>query len=99
MKDVSIYERKGRPVFYISYYSAEKMRRVHEATPFRTDNPEGKRCAYEMALQKGKEAAIYRQSNPSERWEAWVNQFLESRYHAVNQAKTLRRYKQAWHWP
>lgn len=96
MKDASTYKRAGRPVYYISYYSVPKMKRVHEATTFRTDDPEGRRKAYELAQDKAKAAAAYKGNSDNERWETWVLPWLEKHY--ARQAKTLSRYKTSWRW-
>ena len=97
MKDCSVYARKGRPVYYLSYWSAEKLSRVHEATPFRVDDPEGKRRAYELAQERAKEAAVFRDTEATERWESWVPDFLKRKYGA-RQQKTLKRYQASWKW-
>lgn len=96
MKDASVYARTGRPVYYVSYYSVEKMARVHEATSFRVDDAEGRKKAFGFAQEKAKAAAVFKGDNDSERWETWVVSFLEKQYR--RQAKTLRRYMSSWRW-
>jgi hypothetical protein len=96
MRGISVYERDGRPVYYVAYDCPRRARRVFEATPFRTDNPEGKRRAYNFAIEKAKELAIDGSVAKSERWETWVLPFLEHQYR--ESPLTLRRYKQAWKW-
>lgn len=83
-------------MYYISYFCPQTMKRVHKSTQFRLDDAEGKRKAYELALQKAKDAAVYKGTSNSERWETWVRPFLESRYR--DQLKTLKRYSQSWGW-
>lgn len=92
---VSVYPRKGSPHFYVSYPDPKTYARKHAATDFRTDDPEGKKKAYEYALQLAKTARVHG-DNSSERWEAWVEPSLKKRYAKPTQIRTLTRYLGAW---
>jgi hypothetical protein len=95
MIDVSIYRRTGRPVWYVSYPCPIALKRVHRATQFRLDDPEGRRKAYHFALQRAKESRVYQQAE-SERWSVWAQPFLEQHYR--RQKPTLQRYLISWKW-
>ncbi len=93
MKGVSVYQRKGRGVWYISFPDPESYLRRSLATPFRLDDPEGEKKAYDLARER---AAVARVHGPqdAELWEAWVLPFLQERYR--KQPLTLRRYSTSW---
>lgn len=93
MKGASVYERKNRPVYYISYYPPNAYGRVSQATPFRVDDPGGKGKAYNLALERGKISRIH-EGNTAERWHVWVVPFLEQRYR--RSPLSLRRYMTSW---
>lgn len=96
MNDTSVYARKGSPKWYVSYWCAKRLKRVHEATPWRTDDPTGRKHAMRFAAAKATEAAAFRGHAKLETWGTWVVRFLEDRYR--NSPKTLTRYKNAWDW-
>jgi integrase len=83
-------------VWYVSYFSAQKMKRVHVATRWRVDDPTGHKNALRFAEEKSRDAAPYREVNKTEVWSAWVVPYLENHYR--RQKKTLKRYLGAWDW-
>lgn len=99
-KGVSIYPRKGRCYYYVSY--PDPLRpdkyRIQKSTPFRVDDPEGMRKANAYALELARDLRVAGEGAQSERWEAWVLPFLEQQYRAPSQALTLKRYTGAWEW-
>lgn len=93
MKGASVYQRKGRPVWYISYYPRNGYNRVHEATQFRIEDPTAKGKAYELALERAKLHRID-EGNAAERWHVWVVPYLEDRYR--RSPLTHSRYLTSW---
>lgn len=96
MSDTSVYPRKGSPKWYVSYWCVKKMKRIHEATPWRIDDPAGRKHALRFAAAKSEEAAAMRGNAKHETWGAWVEKFLSDRFR--QQRKTLTRYLNAWDW-
>lgn len=96
MKYASVYPRKGSPRFRISYWCPVKQTRVHETTPFRTDDPQGRRKALARAYELSKSARADKEVGGADRWERWVADFLNERHHGPGQQKTLKRYLGAW---
>lgn len=92
----SIYQRKGRPVWYVSYFCTKAIRRVHVATPWRVDDPTGRKHALRFARLKEQDAAAMRGNAKHETWNAWVPGFLSDRYR--RSPLTLSRYMNAWDW-
>lgn len=95
MKDASVYLRSGRPVWYISYYCPKRLRRVHEATSFRVDNPQSHKRAIAAAAKHSAAAARAPRAS-RESWTKWVEPYLDDRFR--NSKRTLERYKTAWAW-
>lgn len=91
----SVYARSGRAKFYVSFDCPATARRLHRATPFRTDDPEGgrKALAFAAALAKPKPSDREYQT---EAWETWVPAFLRQQYR--RQQKSLQRYLISWKW-
>lgn len=93
MADISVYPRKRSPFFYISYLCPTRLRRTHQATPFRTDDPRGERLAYELARERSAGAEIFARGAKRERFDTWVPSWLQITY---RNAKTRLRYSGAW---
>ena len=94
VKYVSVYKNGARPSWYVGYLDPMSGARICEATPFKINDPVGKKKAYDYACQKAKEAAVLVESGRGEAWEQWVPQFIEITWR--NQPKTLRTYKVRW---
>jgi integrase len=92
----SVFQRTGRPVWYLKYVSTSTGQWVSEASPFRTDDPAGEKKALRSAEQKAKEFEQTGLARRNERWEVWVRPYLDQRYR--NSALTLKRYLGAWDW-
>lgn len=94
----SVYRRKGRKYYYISYRDPLRPERyrIHEATPFLVSDPEGMRKANDLAQQKAGAIRISGDGAQTERWESWVLPFLEHQY--ADSPLTLRIYKTSWRW-
>ena len=93
LTDSSIYPRKGSPHWYVSYWCARTGSRIHRATPWRVDDPAGKKQVLRFAAQKAQEGQALRGAAKHEVWSAWAGSYLDDRYR--RQAKTLQRYKSA----
>ncbi|HZZ57931.1 MAG TPA: site-specific integrase [Opitutaceae bacterium] len=89
----SIYSRKGSPYFYVSYFSVDRLKRVHEATPWRTDTASGRRNAERYLAEKIRLAQLLVGSH-GDGWAAWVRLFLQERY--GRSPTTFQRYENAW---
>lgn len=96
MKHASVYERARSPYFYVSYYCVKKMKRVHEATPWRVGDPSSRKLALRFAAAKSQEADAFRGVRKTEVWSVWVEKHLENTFR--KQPRTLDRYKEAWDW-
>jgi hypothetical protein len=96
MEGASIYARKGSSKWYVSYWCATRLKRVHEATPWRVADPTGRKHAMAFAAAKTSAAAAFRGHAKLEVWGAWVEKYLSDRYRGV--PKTLQRMKNAWDW-
>lgn len=94
MKDTSVYERSGRPHWVVSYWCPKKMKRVHETTAWRVDDPAGKKHALRMAAVKSQEASAFRGLRKHEVWVAWVEKYFADKFRT--QQLTLKRYLNAW---
>ena len=90
---VSVYKRAGRSVWYIAYFDPKSYARVCRATEFPHANPQMKPKAFQLAVELSKEARLH-EGVASERWEAWVGQYLEQRYR--RSPLSLSRYKISW---
>ena len=89
----SVFPRSGRPVWYAKFVSAETLDWLSVATPFRLDDPAGKRKAIHFAESKAREYARTGLARRKEGWSVWVQSFLENRYRVPT---TLKRYLGAW---
>lgn len=95
---VSVYPKKGRRFYYLSYYDPARpdRYRIQEATPFRLDDPEGLRKAHALAAEKAKAVNVDGGGSKAEQWVSWVLAFLEHQY--ADSPLTLARYTGAWKW-
>ena len=89
----SVFCREGRPTWRIKYVGPRGAW-VHETTPYRVDDAGGRRKAILLAERKAKDYAPGRLGRRTERWSAWVETFLASRYRGS--PRTLQRYLGAW---
>ena len=89
-KGVSVYERAGRPVYYVSFIPSNGYDRVHRSTQFRIDDAAAKARAFEWAREQAKESRVYR-AGDEELWHQWVPGFLDQRYR--RSPLTLKRYR------
>lgn len=89
----SVFTRKGRPVWYAKFVSAETLGWQSIATPHRLDDPAGKKKAIRFAESKAQEYTRTGLARRNESWTFWVPRFLEARYKV---ATTLKRYQGAW---
>ncbi len=95
MEKSSVYIRAGRPCWYVSYFCIRRLRRVHESTGFRLDNPLSEKRAREMAAKR--DAAAAKAFGGNERaWQVWVMPWLEEKF--ARSPRTLERYKTAFAW-
>ena len=95
-KYASVYARKGSPFWWISYWHPKKQKRVHEATPYRLDAPQGKRKALDLADEKSKRARADKAETGKDRWECWVEVFIADHYPPATRKKTYDRMRGAW---
>jgi integrase len=72
------------------------MKRVHETTAFRIDDPSGYKKALRFAQDKSELATACRGFDRREAWGAWVEDFLRLNY--AEGSRTLERYLGAWDW-
>lgn len=93
-KDASIYARARSPYYRCSYWDPVRMKRVHETTDFRVDDPSGYRKALRFAMDKSELAKAQRGFHKQEAWGSWVIPFFERRHEAGS--RTLERYLSAW---
>lgn len=93
MKGFSVFRRAGRPVWYITFLSADSGSWKQAATDFRLDDPTGEKRATRLAEHLTQQ--FYRSANAShkETWAAWVRPYLARRYRP---GLTLTRYLCAW---
>lgn len=94
MKYASVIVRKQSPRYSVAYWCPVRQARVFETTPFLLSDPNGRRKALAMANEKSKHATAGKETGDSERWESWVEAFLNDRYRG--RALTLPRYIYAW---
>ncbi len=94
--DTSVYQRTGRPCWYISYWDPATMKRKHATTRYRIDDPSSHKLALRLAMEKAQASAAFRAAAPAEVWSSWVERYLADRYRG--QPKTLQRYSSAWDW-
>lgn len=95
VRGVSVYRRKGRGAWWLSYFDPQRMRRVHEPTPFPADD-NGHKKALRLAAEKAKEREVFGRYAKRETWSAWVPHYVRERY--ARSPLTLKRYENAWDW-
>jgi hypothetical protein len=95
-RDASVYKRPNRPNWFVVYYCTTQLKRVHEATPFRVDEPTGYKRALAFAAAKSVAAIAFRGHAKREVWNAWVPRFIHERY--TVSPLTLKRVANAWAW-
>jgi integrase len=94
MRNVAVYPRKKSPFYYVSYPCPKRLKRVHEATPFRIDDPAGERKAYLLAMEKSDGATVLMSGSKAERFEVWVVPWLDLQYR--HSPITRARYTASW---
>lgn len=94
MQGISVYERAGRPTWYIAYDCPRKLKRVNESSGFRLDDPRGKIKAYALARERSQSGVVHGLKHSQENWSVWVEPWLRDRYR--HQARTLTSYLGAW---
>lgn len=95
-RDASVYQRPSRPHWFVAYYCTRRLKRVHESTPFRVDEPTGYKRALAFASAKSQAAQAFRGHAKREVWTAWVPRFIAERY--ACSPLTLTRVINAWEW-
>ena len=88
-----MFQRPGRPVWYVKYLSVETLDWKSEATSHRLDDPAGKRKAVHYGEVKAAEFAKMGSVRRQEAWSAWVLPFLKGR---GSDPLTVTSYKAAW---
>jgi len=96
MKGFSVYPRKGRPNWYICYFSADEFRWVSRSTPYALDDPGGEKKATKLGESLAREFERKATATRAETWMHWARPFIE--HHYQKQEKTRRRYINAWDW-
>lgn len=94
MQGISVYERPGRPTFYVAYDCPLRARRVCESSGIKTDDPRGKLAAYAYAREKSSSGVMHGQSRDISAWGNWVEAWLRMRF--AGQPLTLTSYLGAW---
>lgn len=92
MKYVSVYQRSGRSVWYVSYPDAFSGRRICRATVHRISDPLSRKKAYDEAVQQAKMAAAVSGVGQGMSWGAWVPRWLELGF----KPRSRQRYTTAW---
>jgi len=95
-RDANVYTRDDRPHYFVAYFCTRRLKRVHEATPFRVDDPTGKRKAHAFAAAKSEAAIAFRGAAKREIWNAWVPRYVNDRYRSS--PLSLKRAANAWAW-
>ena len=91
--EISVYPRPRSPFWYISYPCPKRLKRVHEATPYRRDDSRGERQAYLLARERSEGAIILKKGAKAERFDTWLIPWIETTY---RNPKTRKRYLGAW---
>jgi integrase len=94
MKYASVFQRKQSPRWSVVYWCPVAQKRQYKTTPFLVTDPNGRRKAQALANEKSKDAQADKDVGGADRWENWVEAYLNDRF--KNQQKTLRRYIYAW---
>jgi len=96
VKYVSVYARVRSPFWWIAYWDPKQQKRLYKPTPFRKDVVQGKRKALDLANELCRDAQVDKEENGADRWENWVDHFLEQRYSGPTRRKSLIRMRGAW---
>lgn len=96
MKYSSVYARKDSPYWWVKYWDSTKQAYSYEATPHRRDDHGTKRKAREIANERAKAASDDKQTKGEERWEAWVEPWLQLAYGGPGREDTHTRMLSAW---
>jgi integrase len=94
VKYLTVYRRKQSPWWWIAYWDGSKQKRVFESTPFRLDDPQGKRKALNFATPKARLAGVDKGEGGIDRWERWVDDMLLRKY--GGRPKTYSRMRGGW---
>ncbi len=94
MQGISVYERAGRPCWYVAFDSPESGKRVNLSSGFRVDDPRGKLRAYAYAREKSMSGIAHTDRNEHDAWDNWVESWLRERFR--NQQNTLTKYVFGW---
>ena len=94
MQGISVYQRQGRPTWYVAFDCPVRGRRVNQSTGHRLDDPQGKLRAYSYAREKSLSGIARAGTAPHEHWDAWAEPWLRVRF--AQKAKTLASYLGAW---
>lgn len=90
----SVYPRARSPYYYADIRDPQTLKWKQVKTPFKADDPAGKRNALIWAASKDRVGKEGRKLVLSEGWARWVEPWLIATF-AYN-AKTLKRYQNAW---
>lgn len=94
MQGISVYQRAGRPTWYVAYDCPRRSKRVNESTGHRLDDPKGKVNAYAYAREKSHSGIAHGAERDEAAWDRWVEPWLQWRYR--DQPKTLTNYLCSW---
>ncbi len=94
MQGISVYEREGRPCYYVAYDCPQRAKRVCESSGVRIDDPRGKVAAYAYARDKSASGTARTGDRDLSRWGNWVEAWLKMRF--AYQKATLTSYLGSW---
>jgi hypothetical protein len=94
MQGISVYQRTGRPTWYVAYTCPQRGVRVTESTGHLVDDPKSKLAAYSYAREKSMSGIGHGAATEESAWEKWVETWLRGRYRL--QTRTLTAYLGAW---
>lgn len=94
MQGITVYQRKGRPTWYVIFDDPATGRRVFRNSGYRLDDPTGKAKAYALAREQSHSGIAHGVESNHERWDAWAETWLRVRYRGKE--KTLTSYLGAW---
>lgn len=95
MQGYCVFPRPGRSVWYIKFPDATAADGWRsKASPFRIDDPQGKRRALALAEKLSNEFKVSGTHRRAEMWATWVRTFLTDKYQAS--PRTLQSYEGAW---
>lgn len=94
MQGISVYQRQGRPTWYVAYDCPRRSRRVNESTGYLVADARGKLQAYAYARERSASGITHGEPRDASGFEHWAQAWLEGRYRG--QPKTLTSYLGAW---